>query len=180
MNRSVVIYGSHYGFTERYARWIARELSCPAFPVKSFQVRDLEDYDTIVYGGSLYAGGVVGIRFLLSNWEVLSRKKVILFTCGLADPADPDNVSHIRASLSKSLSPEMMRAIHLYHLRGGIDYGRLNFSHQSMMAMLRKVLQKKDPQSLSSEDLQLLETYGKRVDFTDPDSIGPLVTDTRS
>ena len=46
--------------------------------------------------------------------------------------------------------------------------------------MLRKVLQKKDPQSLSSEDLQLLETYGKRVDFTDPDSIGPLVTDARS
>lgn len=41
MNRPVVIYSSHYGFTERYARWIARDLDCPIFPAKPFPVQSL-------------------------------------------------------------------------------------------------------------------------------------------
>ena len=43
------------------------------------------------------------------------------------------------------------------------------------MAMLRKMLLKKNESDLNSEDKQLLETYGKAVDFTDRESIQPLV-----
>ena len=180
MNRPVVIYSSHYGFTERYARWIARDLDCPVFPAKPFPAQKLAGFDTVIFGGGLYAGGVSGIRQLIANRKALSSKKVILFTCGLADPFVPDNAAHIRASLEKTLPPEMMESIHFYHLRGGIDYSRLNFVHRSMMAMLQKMMKKKDPRTLGPEDLQLLETYGKRIDFTDPDSIKPLVEDART
>lgn len=175
MNQSVIIFESKYGSTKRYAQWIAGALSCPIFEKKNFCPKDFKKYDIIIYGGGLYAGGVSGIRLLIQNWELLSDKKVILFTCGLADPAEPVNVSHIREALSKTLPSEIIENIKTFHLRGGIDYPRLSFVHKAMMSMLRKMLLKKDPSELSNEDLQLLDSYGKKMDFTDSTAIQPIV-----
>lgn len=142
--------------------------------VISFARRILH-YETIIYGGGLYAGGVSGVKLITGNWELLRSKQVVLFTCGIADPTDPDNVSTIRNSLSKVLSTEMLEHIQLFHLRGGIDYSRLNFIHKAMMSMLRRMLLKKDEQTLRDEDKLLLETYGKYIDYTDQESIRPLI-----
>lgn len=175
MNKVVVIYESKYGYTKRYAEWIAKALSCPLFERKQFHPKDFSKYELIIYGGGLYAGGVSGIKLLTQNWNILSGKKVILFTCGLADPNEPENVSSIRKSLSKVLTKEMLAHMHLFHLRGGIEYSRLNFVHKTMMSMLRKMLLKKDSHELNEEASQLLATYGKCVDLTDRESIRPLV-----
>ena len=43
------------------------------------------------------------------------------------------------------------------------------------MAMLRKMLLKKDESELTYEDKGLLDTYGGVVDFTDKESIRPLI-----
>lgn len=175
MNNTAVIYTSIYGSTKRYAQWIGQELSCPVIERKDFSLQDFPRYDTIIYGGGLYAGGVSGIKFITKNWSRLSAKQVVLFTCGLADPDDPDNISHIQNSLSQVLSEEMLTRIHLFHLRGSIDYPRLNFRHKCMMAMLRKMLLRKAPLDLREEDRLFLETYGKTIDFTSIESIRPLI-----
>ncbi len=175
MNKNVVIYDSKYGSTRRYALWIAEALACQAFEKKTFTPGQLSNYDTIIYGGGLYAGGVSGISLLTENYDKIKDKNVILFTCGLADPTDPDNVSHIREGLAKVLTPEMLNALHLFHLRGAIDYSRLNLVHKAMMAMLHKAMLKKDYASLRKEDQLMLDTYGQQVDFTNQRSIAPLV-----
>lgn len=175
MKKTVVIYESKYGFTKRYAEWIAEALSCPVFEQKKFCTKDFAQYETIIYGGGLYAGGVSGIRLITGNWSLLSDKQVVLFTCGLANPGDSYNVSNIRQSLSKILSDDMMKRIRLFHLQGGIDYRRLSFIHKTMMSMLRKMLQKKDEHTLRREDRLILETYGQNLDFTEKGSIRPLV-----
>ena len=174
MNRPVVIYSSHYGFTERYARWIARDLDCPIFPAKPFPAQKLAGFDTVIFGGGLYAGGVSGIRQLIANRKALSSKKVILFTCGLADPFVPDNAAHIRASLEKTLPPEMMESIHFYHLRGGIDYGKLNFTHKTMMTLLYNHAKKLPPEQQNAETRAMIETFGKQVDFVDLAALRPI------
>ena len=175
MKRIVVIYESRYGSTRRYAEWIAEALSCSFYEKDIFKPEDFTNYDVVIYGGGLYAGGDSGIKLLTKNWGLLRDREVILFTCGLADPEDPDNTAHIRKSLSKVLSPEMFEHLHLFHLRGGIDYDKLSFVHKSMMAMLRKSLARKDRDSLREEDRQLLDTYGSCVDFTSKESIQPIV-----
>lgn len=175
MNKTIVIYESKYGWTKQYAEWIAEELSCPAYERKKFRGKDLAQYETIIYGGGIYAGGISGMNLIIKNWSLISDKKIILFTCGLADPEDPYNISNIRRSLSKLLSEEMMEHICLFHLRGGIDYAKLNLIHKIMMSMLRRMILKKDAGSLRDEDRQILNTYGKRVDFTDRKSIRPLI-----
>lgn len=175
MSKILVIFESKYGSTKRYAQWIADALSCTLLERKAVRPSDLEQVDTIIYGGGLYAGGVSGITLLTKNWNLISDKKVILFTCGIADPDQPENTTHIREALSKALPPEIMTKIHLFHLRGGIDYSKLNFIHKSMMGMLRKALLKKEESDRSYEDNLLLETYGKAIDFTNHESIQPLV-----
>jgi len=176
MNKTIVIYDSKYGHTKQYAEWIAKECSCAALPRKQASSATLSAYDTIIYGGGLYAGGVSGINLLTENYDLLTTKNVILFTCGLADPENKENVAHIREALSKVLSSDMMSHFQIFHLRGGIDYKRLNLIHKAMMGMMRKMLLGKNPSELSAEDEELLRTYGKVVDFTDCNSISSLVT----
>jgi len=175
MSNSIVIYTSKRGSTKQYAEWIAEALSCPLFEKKSVTASDLEKADTLIYGGGLYAGGVSGIKLLTENWNLISNKKIALFTCGLANPKETQNVTNIREGIQKVLSPEMFEKITFFHFYGGIDYSRLGFIHKSMMAMLRKMLLKKDESELTYEDKGLLNTYGGVVDFTDKESIRPLI-----
>lgn len=60
MNKTAVVFKSKYGSTKKYAQWIAEELSCDIFERKNVKSDDLEAYDTVIYGGGLYAGGVKG------------------------------------------------------------------------------------------------------------------------
>ena len=171
----LVIYDSQYGFTEQYARWIAEELGCPCAPRKGMKPEQLQKYDRLIYGGGLYAGGVSGFKWFAKQLPALAGKRIALFTCGVADPADPKNVAHIREGIAKVLTPEQMGKIALFHLRGGIDYGKLGFVHRSMMAMLKRSLGSKSEQDLTDEDRQILATYGKIVDFTDRASVRPII-----
>lgn len=175
MKKTVIIYESKYGSTKRYAQWIAEALSCPVYERKYFRPKDFADYQVVIYGGGLYAGGISGIQLIAKNASLLTGKKVILFTCGLSSPENPDTLTAIRDSLSKTFSPDFLKQLHHFHFRGGIDYAQLSFVHKSMMAMLRKMLLKKDEKDLSEDDRYLLETYGKHVDFTDRTSIQPLI-----
>lgn len=180
MSNTVVIYESKYGFTRRYAEWIAEALSCEIFERKYFHPEDFRRYDTVIYGGGLYAGKVNGIKLLTQNFSLLNGKNIILFTCGLMDPHDQFNVDHIRKSLTQTLSPDIMDALHIFHLRGGIDYSGLSLTHKAMMHMLRKMLSGKAPQDLREEDKVLLDTYGKSIDFTEQEMLQPLIDFTLS
>ena len=171
----LVTYASKYGTTEKYARWIAEALDCEIKEAKEVNSSILVQYDVIIHGGGLYAGGLSGINIITKNFDMISDKKIILFSCGLADPSDPKNVEHIEAGLAKVFTPEMNAKIKQFHLRGGINYPQLGIIHRSMMAMLRKSMLKKGYDNLGSEDQLMLDTYGKFVDFSDRNTIRPLV-----
>ena len=72
--KTVVLFQSKYGATKKYAQWIAEELSCDIFERKNINANALEAYDTIVYGGGLYAGGVSGIDLLVKNFPKLPTR----------------------------------------------------------------------------------------------------------
>ncbi len=171
---ALVIYDSHYGFTGRYARWIAEELGCPCAARREVSPEELLKYNGLIYGGGLYAGGVSGLKWFAKQLPALTGKRIAIFTCGLADPADPSNASHIRAEMAKILTPEQMSGISLFHFRGGIDYGRLSFVHKAMMEMMYRVMKKQFESSGKEEDRAFLETYGKKVDYTIRSAVRPL------
>ena len=178
--RILVTYASKYGTTKRYAQWIAEDLACDLRDSREVNAELLKSYDILIHGGGLYAGGLSGIQTIVKNYDAISNKRIILFSCGLADPEDPENVAHIEAGLEKVLTPEMREKIRQFHLRGGIDYSRLGLTHKAMMAMLRRVMLKKGYNNLRSEDQMMLDTYGGTVDFTNRESLAPLLSYVRS
>ncbi len=173
--RCLVTYSSKYGSAERYARWTAEALGCEVIDVKNVNAEMLKGHDVIIHGGGLYAGGLSGLNRIMKHYAAFPEKKFILFTCGLADPSDPAHVDHIEQGLGKVMKPEAYRNVKQFHFRGGIDYTRLNPIHKAMMAMLVKTMRAKGYDNLNSEDQLMLDTYGKQIDFSDKETILPLV-----
>ena len=60
--RTIVLYTSKYGAAETYARWIAEALGCRAVPLDKFSKKELQGYDTVIYGGGVQAGGIRGLE----------------------------------------------------------------------------------------------------------------------
>ena len=81
-----VIYRSKYGTTKRYAEWIAEALDAQLFESHTIKATQLIDFDMVVYGGGLYAGGISGINLVTKN----PCKKLVIFTVGFATPENTD------------------------------------------------------------------------------------------
>ena len=169
MNKIAVIYKSKYGATKQYAEWIAEALDAPLFESASIKPSQLNDYDVVVYGGGLYAGGIDGIKLVTEN----SCKTLVLFTVGLADPQITDYAPILEKAF-KSES-ELLSKTKAFHFRGGIDYKKLSIIHRGMMAVVKAVADKKTPDQRTSDDIGIIESYGKEADFIDKTTIEPLI-----
>lgn len=141
--KCIVTYSSKYGSTQKYAKWIGEALSCEVKDIKSVRSDMLQNYDVIIHGGSLYAGGVSGMKELVKLYPAINDKKLILFTCGLADPTSSQNVIHIENGVAKAVPKDMYDNMKQFHFRGGIDYSRLSPVHRAMMWMLCQTMKKK-------------------------------------
>ncbi|MCL2373259.1 MAG: flavodoxin domain-containing protein [Defluviitaleaceae bacterium] len=172
MSKIAVVYTSKYGATKRYAQWIAEALDAPIFESAGFKPSQLDDYDVIVYGGGLYAGGIDGVNLVTKT----PCKALVVFTVGLADP----QITDYAAILARAFKPEQLAETKVFHLRGGIDYSKLNIIHKGMMAIVKREAAKKAPDKRTSEDAGIVETYGKTVDFSDRATIEPLVEFVRA
>ena len=162
---TLIIYGSQYGTTKRYAEKFAEMTH---FPVISYEdIKTLTEYERIIYFGGLYAGGIKGLKSTIN--KISPNTKLIIVTVGLADVSDRRNIDNIRNSVRKQVPERLLNASSVFHVRGGIDYSKLNFKHKIMMKMLYRSLKNKPVESLTQEDKALMETYGKKVDFTDYD-----------
>lgn len=74
MSDTIIIYQSKYGSTKKYAEWLATKLNADLYPKSKTTAEMLQKYDTIVYGGGLYAGGVNGISFLQKTLHACTAK----------------------------------------------------------------------------------------------------------
>ncbi|HEY8445196.1 MAG TPA: flavodoxin domain-containing protein, partial [Bacilli bacterium] len=90
MKKTAVIYKTKYGSTKKYAEWIAQNLSCDIFDAREVKVNDLLKYDVIIFGGGLYASGIIGIQTITKNYSKLKDKEIIIFTCGITNPEDKE------------------------------------------------------------------------------------------
>lgn len=180
MSRIAVVYKSQYGYTETYARWIAETLNADLLKTDRIKAGSLQQYDVIIWGGGLYAGGVGGLSLLTKNFDRLKDKALYLFTVGASDTTDPENIKHIRSALDSALTPEMRGKIKIYHFRGGMKYSEMRFLHKAMMGMMMKMLRKKPQSELRAEDKQMMNTYGQDVDFTDQKAIDPMIADVKA
>jgi len=169
MSKVAVVYRSKSGFTQKYAQWIAQATGADLLPAKGVRVADLMAYDTVVYGGALYATGINGVRLITQNFDQLKGKKLIVFTLG-ATPVRPEIVEQIR---SANFTAEQQAHIRFFMLRGGFDKAKLTPVDKVLMALLKAKLRRvKDP---DADQRGMLAAYSHPLDFTDEKHIAPIV-----
>lgn len=172
-NGMIIIYGSCYGTTKRYAEELSGRLGCKA--VSYEDAGDINGYQTIIYMGGLYAGGVQGMKKTLKKLSKTSEKKICIVTVGVADPENEENIRSIRKKMKTQVPEELFSKAKIFHLRGGIDYSRLSFIHKKMMAMVYRKATSVPEEERDAELTAMIETYDKKVDFVDLDSLEPIV-----
>lgn len=86
----LVVYKSKTGYARKYAEWIAEELNCDIKENHKLSFSDLKDYDTIIYGGGLYAVGINGINLIKNNFDALKGKRLIVYATGATPPNEED------------------------------------------------------------------------------------------
>ena len=174
MNKDmIIIYGSCYGTTKKYAEELSGRFGCEAVSYEN--VNDINAYQTIIYMGGLYAGGVQGMKKTLKKLSDISDKIICIVTVGLADPTDEKNIEHIRKNMKTQVSEELFNKAKIFHLRGGIDYSELSFLHKKMMGLVYKKAVSVLVEDRDAELSAMIETYNKQADFVDFDSLDPIV-----
>ena len=170
---NIVVYGSQYGTAKKYAEELSNRLD---FELKSYDaVGDINTYETIIYIGALYAGGVLGMKKIFRNLKNCSAHKIIIATVGLADPDDKENTETIKRGMKKQLPEEVFNNAMIFHLRGGIDYSKLSFKHKTMMRMLYKKAVHLPEEKKTSEVKAMIETYNKQVDFVNLRNLDSII-----
>ena len=173
---SIIIYGSHYGTTKQYAEELSKRTNIKAISFKKFN-QQINDYDNIIYLGALYAGGVLGMSKTLKKLNNISNKKILIATVGLSDPTDEVNKNNIRNNIKNQIPKEVLEKAKIFHLRGGIDYSKLNFVHKTMMKLLYNAVKNLPNEKQTAEDRAMIETYNKKVNFIDFSSLDKIANE---
>ena len=172
---TIIIYGSYYGTAKIYAEALAEQMKCKVLSYD--KVKTPDEYETIVYVGGLYAGGVMGMAKTVKKISADKCKRFVVITVGLADPDDKKNVENIRKAALRQISEALAGKPEFYHLRGGIDYGKLGLKHRIMMKMLYEQAKKQPAEEQDADTKALIATYGQKVSFVDPDRLKMVVNE---
>jgi len=173
-NKVVVLFRSKYGSTKQYAEWIAMEVDGDLFDAEKFDFRTISQYDTVVYGGPLYAIGILGISLIKNNLKKISDKKVIVFSVG-ASPAHEEALSAVKRN---NFTEEMKEKVNFFHLRGGFNYGKLNPYDKFLMYILKLKLKHKKHKKeneLTDDEKGMLASYKHPVNWVNKKSIIPII-----
>ena len=170
---TIIIYGSCYGTAKVYAEALAERMKSELLPYD--KVKEPAGYERIIYVGGLYAGGVMGMTRTAKKIPADQCKKFVVITVGLADPDDEKNVENIRKAALRQISEALAGKTEFYHLRGGIEYGKLGLKHRIMMKMLYEQAKKQPAEEQDADTKALIATYGQKVSFVDPDRLKMVV-----
>ena len=170
---AIIIYGSCYGTAKVYAEALAEQMKCKV--LSYYKVKAPDGYETIVYVGGLYAGGVMGMAKTAKKISADKCKRFVVITVGLADPDDEKNVQNIRKAAIRQIPNSLADRTEFYHLRGGIDYEKLSFRHRMMMKLLYEQVKKQPVGEQDTDTRAMIETYGQKVSFVDTECLEDIV-----
>lgn len=169
--KKIVIYKSKYGATKKYAEWISNELNCEIKEAKTVSLEELLQYDTIIYGGGLYAEVINGVILITKNIDKLKNKKLIVYTTGITPLECRDYYDKL--VIEKNFKSEMLEYIKVYNFMGKMVLDELSVVHKTALKTLKKIMQgKENPSEMEKLLIELCDANG---DFTDKESIKELV-----
>lgn len=170
--KTLIVYTSQTGFTQRYAEWLAEEMKADILNLKEAQKKDktyFDSYDAIIYGGWAMAGTVTKVKWFLdkaSSWE---DKRLALFCVGGGPNDSPD----IEEMFNKTLNDNQKKHIKTFYCQGGFNYEKMNAPSKMAMKMFVSSLKRKINQT--EDEKKMVEMISSSYDISDKKFIAPIV-----
>lgn len=163
--KTIVVYYSKTGFVKKYAELIAEELNCELVELKQTGDKQFSEYDLVIYGGSIHAGSLNGLKKFKEQHSRNAAEKLVLFAVG-ASPKD--RVNDIEGMWKNNLSPEELQTVPHFYLQGGLNYERMSLPDRLIMKAAAPMLEKE--MGIKGE-FSIRESY----DISSPEFIKPLI-----
>ena len=168
---TIVVYKTKYGSTKTYAEWIGEELNCKVADAKKIKIDELEKYDTIIYGGGLYAEIINGVILITKNMDRLKSKKIAVYTTGIT-PLDCRDY-YDKIVIEKNFKNGLPADLKIFNFTGKMIIDELSTVHRAALKTLKKIMSsKKDPTEMEKLLIELCDADG---DFSDRSQITELV-----
>ncbi len=169
---AIVVYKTKYGSTKKYAEWIGQELNCKIADAKEITLDELEKYDTIIYGGGLYAEIINGVSLITKNVDRLKNKKIAVYTTGIT-PLDC-HAYYDKIVVEKNFKNGMPECVKVFNFTGKMIINELTTVHKAALKTLKKIMSsKKEPTEMEKLLIELCDADG---DFCNRSQISDLIT----
>ncbi|HAE42385.1 MAG TPA: flavodoxin [Clostridiales bacterium] len=164
-----IIYKSKSGYTKNYATWLSEILGAEVYQGSKVKAENLKDYDTLIFGGGLYASGINGIKTIKKFISLYPDKNIVVFATG----ASPGRNDEIDSVIKRNFTEQEQKAIRFFYLRGGFDYSKCTPIDKVMMRMLELILKHKS--NPTPDERGMLNAYTTPMDFTKRENVKELV-----
>lgn len=167
--KTIVIYNSQTGFTERYAKWIAEETGADCLALSEAKKQDLAPYEAVVFGGWACAGGISKLGWFKSNMEKWADRKLIVFCVGASPMDSPD----IAPAMKKNFSESEFAKVNVFYCPGGLNYEKMSAPSRVMMKLFLKSLKAKKTKTKAEQEM--IKMISSSYDISDRKYIQPIL-----
>lgn len=124
--KTLVVYQSKTGFTQKYAQWIAEDLGCELRSISDVNESVIAGYDLVIHGGWLLAGVINGLDKLRSY----KPKKLIAFGVGFTPKENMD--------MGKLAEGNKLTDSPVFYFEGGINPPKMGFAGRTIVKAVTK------------------------------------------
>lgn len=196
--RTIVLYTSKYGAAETYAQWIAEALGCQAVSLDKFSKKELQGYDTVIYGGGVQAGGVRGLeqftkwikgdlklrqmakRGTISEAEAEGSgafdRQYYIFAVGISLDSEENRLQLRDINFDKN----WLRELPCFFLPGAFDPAKLAGVDKAIIKVATKMFLDKPEAQAAAEDMQVLRYFETGCDLIDRTRTTALIEAVKS
>lgn len=130
--KGIVVYQSKYGATGKYAQWTGSELNFPVFEIGELDPGQLDQYDVVIFGSSVYIGKLLMKKWLKNNLKELWNKKIFLF---VVSGTPLNQREKLDSYISSSIPAETRNLCDIYFLPGKMVVKELSMFDRFMLKM---------------------------------------------
>jgi menaquinone-dependent protoporphyrinogen IX oxidase len=138
---AIIIYQGKYGATKQYATWLGEDLELPVQPARIINGDQLERYDTLLIGTSVYIGKLQVRKWLKRNFQFIRNKKIFFFQVA-ATP--PEQIEKRQAYNLEGIPAELLSQCEFYFLPGRMFMAKLSWLDRVLLKMGAKMTKDKD------------------------------------
>ena len=170
MSKGIILYQSKYGATKKYAEWLTEATGFDCIETKKASLNTVQNYDTIILGGGVYASGIAGLSFLKKNITALKEKKIAVFCVG----ASPYDEKAVQAGYEHNFK-DALAGLPCFYCRGAWNEKAMSFGDRTLCKLLQKAVAKKSPAEMELWEQALFSAIGQSCDWTDKKYLEPLL-----